>query len=711
MRTYSKIIRTDFREQLLENFNVSRNRTTCYPCFHSRRPKAVLALWLSCAVSMLVLPLAARAQSAGIIDLGDLNGGNWSQARGVSADGAVTVGGAEDLVSASERAFRWTQAGGMQSLGALNGGDFSRATGVSADGAVVVGIASDGAAGDDVRAFRWTQAGGMQSLGVLNGGQWSRADGVSSDGAVVVGAAIDGAAANAQRAFRWTEVSGMVSLGTLNGGEWSEATAASADGAVVVGTSQDGAAANVQRAFRWTQADGMQSLGVLNGGFISFASGVSADGAVVVGYADDGAAASAWQAFRWTQAGGMQSLGSLNGGTRSFANGVSADGAVVVGDARDGDDVLHGFRWTQTTGMQSVEDWLRAAGVAVASGIETYAATATNGDGSVVVGELKSGHAYIARVTGGGSGLVTVDDLQSSLGATASGGAMALGSSDLLINGAHSRPLSRRVEAGRNTFWVAGDWGRDDHGARDGDLGLAEIGLGRNFGPVQVNVSFGQTWAKQNLILGGSAKTDGTYLLAEALIPISGNLWATVGGYRHWGNADMKRGYLNAGVQDYSSGNPDVDTWSLRGRLELSKVYAAGGADFSPYVDLSYSEADLESYTESGGGFAARFNARKDKATELRLGANLEKPVGNARLVGLVEAAHRFEKDGPRTSGQVLGLFGFDFAGADNKQTWLRAGAGIEGKLAGGTASLMLNATSKGEVPNYWLAAGWQRTF
>lgn len=49
---------------------------------------------------------------------------------------------------------------------------------------------------------------------------------------------------------------------------------------------------------------------------------------------------------------------------------------------------------------------------------------------------------------------------------------------------------------GKNAFWLAGDWGRDDHGARDGDLGLAEVGLGRNFGPVQVNVSLGQTWGQ-----------------------------------------------------------------------------------------------------------------------------------------------------------------------------------------------------------------------
>jgi len=64
-----------------------------------------------------------------------------------------------------------------------------------------------------------------------------------------------------------------------------------------------------------------------------------------------------------------------------------------------------------------------------------------------------------------------------------------------------------------------------------------------------------------------------------------------------------------------------------------------------------------------------------------------------------------------RTSGQVIGLFGFDLDGQRNKRDWLRAGVGVEGRLAGGRASLALNATTRGETPNAWLAAGWQKAF
>jgi probable HAF family extracellular repeat protein len=685
----------------------------------SRRPKGFAPSPLALRIALaLGVSFAATAHAAdGIFDLGAPNGGIGSFAYGVSADGTVVAGYTTDPVT-GDRAFRWTQAGGMVSLGTLNGGGGSYANAISADGGTIVGDADDGAAGFSTRAFRWTQAGGMVSLGVLNGGLNSSAYGVSADGSVVVGVAKDGAAGNANRAFRWTQAGGMASLGMLAGGTYSWASAVSADGGVVVGEADDGAIWS--RAFRWTQAGGMASLGVLNGGNYSYAKGVSGDGSVVVGYADDGAALTD-RAFRWTQAGGMVSLGTLNGGTFSQALGVSADGTVVVGYGDDNAFNNRAFRWTQAAGMQTVEDWLRAAGVSVPVDI-TDKAYATNSDGSVVVGRLANNFAFIARVAPvggggggggtGGSGLVTLADVQQSLAGTATGGAMALTSGGLLINGAHSRPLSRRVAEGQKTFWVAGDWGTDDHGSRSGDIGLAEAGLGHNFGPVQINLSLGQTWAKQNQVLNGSTRTDGTYLLAEALVPVQGNLWATLGGYGHWGKADLKRGYLNAGVQDFSTANPNVDTWGLRARLDWGKAFQAADASFGPYADITYSEARLAAYTETGGGFPARFDARTEKATELRLGVNADNPLANGmNLFGTLEAAHRFEKSGARTSGELVGLFGFDLAGQNNNQDWLRAGAGVEGNLADGTASLSLNLTTRGAAPNAWLAAGWRRAF
>jgi len=125
-------------------------------------------------------------------DLGTL-GGDWSWAYGVSADGAVVVGWAENAAG-QRRAFRWTASGGMQDLGTL-GGNTSGAHGVSADGAVVVGEAQNAAG--QWRAFRWTASGGIEDLNltyvyvlscsVTPGSVLIAAHAVSSDGRYIVG--------------------------------------------------------------------------------------------------------------------------------------------------------------------------------------------------------------------------------------------------------------------------------------------------------------------------------------------------------------------------------------------------------------------------------------------------------------------------------------------------------------------------------------------
>lgn len=685
--------------------STNKRLTTDRPCdgFRLRPLARVMSLTLG-------LGLAGPTLAAdGLTEISPFGTGTASWAWGISDNGLVVVGDSNTSSGGPfDSPFIWSN-GTMTNLNTQTSGVARTAYDVSDDGNVVVGQNAS------LRAFRWSiNTGTMTDLGTLGGvGSSSIARGVSADGSVVVGASGTG---TAEHAFRWVggTTPQMQDLGTLPGGSNSDAWDVSDNGSVVVGYGDNG---TYIHAFRWVDGPQpqMQSLGTLPGGTDSHAYGVSANGDVVVGKSTVGSDL-LWHAFRWSN-GTMTQLDS-GLGMGSIAWGVSDDGLVVVGRSESNAGGDRAFRWT-SAGMQSVEAWLQAAGVNIGNDV-TDAAYDTNSDGSVVVGRLDNEKAFIARVIptggggggGGGSGLITLDDVQKSLAATASGGTMALASASLLIHGAHGRPLARRVEAGRNTFWLAGDWGRDDHGARNGDLGLAEVGLGRNFGPAQVNVSLGQTWAKQNQALGSSAKTDGQYLHAEALLPVSGKLWASLGAYHHWGDAKLRRGYLNAGVQDFSTGAPDVNTWGLRARLEWDGQWQAAGTSLSPYADLSYSVAKLDAYTETGGGFPATFAARKDKATELRLGLNAAKPLaGGATLLGTLEAAHRFEKHGARTSGQLVGLFGFDLPGQKNDQTWLRVGAGVEGKLAGGTASLMLNATSKGSVPSAWLAANWQRAF
>lgn len=635
------------------------------------------------ALLLGLIPWAVQAQ---ITELS----GTAALAYAVSADGSTVVG------EQGGNAYFWQNG----TLTALPAGGFTNLAGyrVSGDGSVVVGY---GVTGGNLRALVWQNGGAPTNLGVIGGDPGSGAFGVSSDGSVVVG--WSGVNGGITRAFRWTSGGGMVALPLIAGGNSAGAADVSGVGTVVAGTGT--IAGGLNRAFRWTLGDAnLTDLGTLAGNTESFGHAISTDGNVVVG--ESWAPGNIAQAFRW-QGGTMTGLGTL-GGTTSQAYDVSADGAVVVGQSRTAAAVDRGFRWTQAGGMQTVEDWLRSTGVTVAAD-STLDARGVNQDGSVVAGRLASGLAYIARA---GSGLITVQDLQDGLGIGAAANGMALRSTRLLIHGVHSDPMLRRVPAGRNVFWTSGDWGLDDHGARNGDLGLAEIGAGHNWGTWQLNAALGQTRAKQALALNSQAKTSGVFLLGEAMRPLGRDVWNTYSIYRHHGDFELRRGYWNAGLLDQSQARTPAITTGVRARLDWLQAYQAGRVSFSPYTDLLYAVSKLDGYTETGGGFPARFDARREYSTELHLGTNMSRPLSSGnKLVGSLAAVHRFDKDGTRSSGEVIGLTAFNFQDPKNKRDWLQARLGVEGPAADGKGSLGINITTQGETASVWLAASWVKAF
>jgi uncharacterized membrane protein len=297
----------------------------------------------------------------------------------VSADGRVVVGTTGPSGSQNGRQpCRWTEQTGMVKLGRLNDGQFSEATAVTGDGSTVIGY---GYYSNISEAYRWTAGSGMASLQKLTPSQpVSVATGISADGSVLVGYAWAPLNYN-QYSVRWT-ADGSPHVLSLppDGRTQSQANAVSADGSVIVGQI---VSPGRYEAYRWTEQGGMVGLGDLTDNspddpFRSHATDVSADGSIVVGV---GYANGVDKAFRWTADTGMVPINSRiwpQYGT--YAYGISADGSVIVGADAGG-----AFRWTEQGGMESVADLLAAAHVDI-SGWILAEARAVSADGNVIVG-------------------------------------------------------------------------------------------------------------------------------------------------------------------------------------------------------------------------------------------------------------------------------------------------------------------------------------
>jgi probable HAF family extracellular repeat protein len=225
--------------------------------------------------------------AGGPLDLGVPVGyGSVPIALDVSDDGSVIVG----FRTSDYQAFIWRRDSGLTYPGTL-GGNQSFALGVSANGSIVVGWAQDRSG--KRRAFRWTQQDNrMSNLGAAIGSEafdQSEARGISPDGNVIVGIAYNDV--NEAVGFRNILQSGRrvnISLGNPpKGFTGVYPRRTNRDGSVIVGSMRksDG----TDRAMRWTDAGGLEDLNVtyaslLQGGYLEWAADITPDGRYIVGW-------------------------------------------------------------------------------------------------------------------------------------------------------------------------------------------------------------------------------------------------------------------------------------------------------------------------------------------------------------------------------------------------------------------------------------------
>ena len=382
--------------------------------------------------------------------LGTLNY-NSSDARGISGNGSVVVGDAEDRTLngvSNLQAFRWTSATGMVGLGFLPGDTISAAFAASGDGSVVVGYS--GTLSHN-QAFRWTASSGMVGLGFLPGGTISNARSVSADGSVVVGNSSAAGTGNFIKPMLWTASQGMVGLGSLPGTNgFGGANAVSANGQVVIGTVNvtNPIDQNSSVPFRWTASTGMVGLGPFAGHFNLNPLAINADGSVVVGSSNLAVVTNRQQqeAFRWTASTGMQSIqATIAAYDKSFAawqmtvaGGISADGTAILVAGQNGPITFqNGFlTFPSYVGAAIVHVPLDAfalldlAGVDHALGSLLWGGTVINsgpGAATLTVGSDNTSTTFIGSVQNGtavtaltkvGTGTLTLTEFNTYTGAT-----------------------------------------------------------------------------------------------------------------------------------------------------------------------------------------------------------------------------------------------------------------------------------------------------
>nr|WP_244646063.1 autotransporter domain-containing protein [Bradyrhizobium campsiandrae] len=212
-------------------------------------------------------------------------------------------------------------------------------------------------------------------------------------------------------------------LGFLPGFDYSEAAGVSADGKTVAGNLRPIGLESTgnSEAFGWTASTGMVALGIPTGRDTSRAMGVSGDGTTFVGYGQLLNSGTGARAFKWTSTTGFVDLGDLPGGhSNNFATATNADGSVIVGAAAAG-CCTQAIRWTASTGMVNLGVLPGATG-GVANGV--------SGDGSVVVGYSSTNEAFRWTAATGATGLGFLPGSNNSLATSVSAnGSVVVGSS------------------------------------------------------------------------------------------------------------------------------------------------------------------------------------------------------------------------------------------------------------------------------------------
>jgi len=525
-------------------------------------------------------------------------------------------------------------------------------------------------------------------------------------------------------------------------GAWANAMDAAGTRAVGASYFDDDGEEETQAVYWNLSGDAPQaiSLGSLTPDGESEAEDISRNGRYIVGWADtdDGDAP-----FISYNGGAMSRILSPDLAYTQFgeALGVSNDGRAVghfhldVAERADPQPDTIAFIHSPAWGSKTINQWLADSGVEVNEDLHYLEANAISEDGKTVVGTAlylggpvestpaSDGDAaapmemeivadgFIARE---GSGSINPSSYQNNLGMAGGALQQAFNSINMAMHGSHHIPLQMMKGPARHA-WFTADAGRwDNHHTNSY---LAEAGFAFDLMDQQLLVGFGvgENYVEQQLLLGGDTDIQGQYYLTELSfkpkeLPLVFTLTGALGSW----DADVNRNYLNAGNIESSSGSPHLNSAALRFSVHWLDAVKLAGWGFTPKLEYTVNQMTIGGYAEQGGGFPAFFNEQNHTVQELRYGFSAAR--GFAADKGLLrlraEGVHRFDQSGPGTSGNVIGLFGFNLPGQSIQQDWVQFGGDVVYSLTQRTnLTFGVSTATTGEDPVIGGSVGVQVKF
>ncbi len=355
-------------------------------------------------------------------------------------------------------------------------------------------------------------------------------------------------------------------------------------------------------------------------------------------------------------------LGSLGGaGTTSYAVAVSADGSVIVGSSYNG-TATHAFIYANDVMLDAV--------------------------------------AWMASISGPAGILPIVNTLTAQP-----------------MEGAHHRPLMSYDAMGKTRqSWVTGDFGSSSRKS-DSHTTSGEAGVSGTWGDTVAGVAVGYGAQNNDLLFGGTSNVTGQYLLGELDHRLADkesilSLTALVGTWK----SDTLRGYaIGGGGTDYSHGETDLTSASVRLRLDGPAQKFIAGFAVTPFASFTWGRSSADAYSENGGSFDAQFDKQTHTSREGRLGLTTKYALGtDTTLLATAEWIHRFDEAQSGLSGADIdhGALPFAVAGGAITRDQARFGLDLDHKLSADTLlNVSLHFTGIGEAPDVSAAISLRRAF